>query len=172
VSTPPAARVRAAFGEGPLVSDWVQVTQEAMDGFADATRDHDWMHLDPERAREAGLGGTIAFGFWTLSMLSHFLRDALGSEYPAEAEYGFNYGLDRVRFLAPVPVGSRIRNRLTVEEVRDKGGGRCLVRTRNEVELEGADGPAMVAVWLIELFFPPHESEDAPSGPTDTRGAT
>jgi len=180
VSPPSARDLRAAFGEEPLVSDWLEVMPEAMQAFADATRDHDWMHLDPERAREAGLGGTIAFGFWTLSMLSHFMRDALGREYPPGVAYGFNYGLDRVRFVTPVPVGSRIRNRLTVRDVSEAGEGRFLVRTRNEVEIEGEARPAMVAEWLVQLVMEGGEDGAGEPGPRpgeaargpNTRGAT
>lgn len=150
-----ADEVRSDFGEGPLVSDWVEVTQDLMDGFAEATRDPDWMHVDPERAVREGLDGTIAFGFWTLSMLTWFLRNATGREYPPGVRLGFNYGLDRVRFVAPVPVGSRIRNHMTVRDVVARGPGRFLVRTHNEVELEGRVEPAMVADWLLLLVYPP-----------------
>lgn len=146
--------VRRDFGTDPFVSDWIEVTQATMDRFAEATDDRDWMHIDPERARREGFGGTIAFGFWTLAMLTAFLRTASGRDYPLGARYGFNYGLDRVRFIAPVPVGSRVRNRLVLTDVRQKGPGRFLLTTHNEVEIEGHDGPAMVADWLILLVYP------------------
>ncbi|MGI9629052.1 MAG: MaoC family dehydratase [Longimicrobiales bacterium] len=146
-------QVREDFGEGPYLSDWRTVEQPFMDQFAEATDDWDWMHTDPVRARAAGFDGTIAFGFWTLSMLTHFLRESTGREYPPGARFGYNYGLDRVRFLAPVPVGSRIRNRLTLVGVREKAPARFLVTTHNEVEIEGAEGPAMIADWLILLVY-------------------
>lgn len=146
-------QVRRDFGDGPYVSNWRRVEQVFMNQFAEATDDWDWMHTDPARAKEAGFDGTIAFGFWTLSMLTHFLRESTGREYPPDVRFGFNYGLDRVRFLAPVPVGSRIRNRLTLTDVREKGPGRFLVTTHNEVEVEGAEGPAMIADWLILLVY-------------------
>lgn len=153
------ADVRAAFGEGPFTSEWLDVTQEMMDRFADATKDPDWMHTDPERAaRDGPFDGTIAFGFWTLSMLTWFLRESTGHEYPTGAKYGFNYGLDRVRLMAPVPVGSRIRNHITVIDISDRGGGRFRVTTHNEVEIEGTEKPAMVADWLILLVFPAEKS--------------
>jgi len=153
VSRPTSADVAHSFGVGPLVSDWVDVRQQDMDGFAEVTGDHDWMHTDPERARAEGFDGTIAFGFWTLSLLTRFLREAVGSEYPPGARFGFNYGLDRVRFLAPVPVGVRVRSRLTFGEVREKDPGRFLVLIHSEVEVEGRDGAAMVADWLVLFVY-------------------
>ena len=149
-----AEDVRLGFGPEPLVSEWMEVTQDFMDGFSAATLDPDWMHTDPERARREGFAGTIAFGFWTLSMLTYFLRQAMGREYPDGVRHGYNYGLDWVRFLTPIPVGCRIRNRMHVLEVREKGPGRFVVTTHNEVEVEGAAEPAMVAVWLLMLVYP------------------
>ena len=153
VNVPTVEEIRESFGAAPLVTDWIEVRQEDMDGFARVTHDDDWMHTDPERARAAGFDGTIAFGFWTLSLLTCFLRDALGTEYPAGASYGFNYGLDRVRFLAPVPVGSRVRCRLSVVNVREKDPGRFLVALHNEVEAEALGSTVMTADWLILLVF-------------------
>ncbi len=154
MTLPTPEDVRHSFGPRPLVSDWIEVTQEAMNGFAGATGDFDWMHTDPARAREEGFDGTIAFGFWTLSLLTRCLRDGLGSEYPPGARFGFNYGLDRVRFLAPVPIGARVRNKLTVVDVREKEPGKFLVKTSNEIEVEGREGSAMIADWLILLVYP------------------
>lgn len=149
------ADVVAGLGGDTFVSGWVEVTQELTDRFADATRDPDWMHVDPERAaRDGPFEGTIAFGFWTLSMLTWFLRDATGREYPDGASYGFNYGLDRVRLTAPVPIGARIRNHLTITRVEERGPGRFLVTTHNRVEVEGEEKPAMVADWLVMFVYP------------------
>jgi len=153
MSLPTAETVRRSLGSGPLVSEWIEVRQEDMDAFARATHDDDWMHTDPARARAEGFDGTIAFGFWTLSLLTRFLRDAVGTEYPAGARFGFNYGLDRVRMLSPVPVGSRIRGHINVIDVREKVPGRFLVALHTEVEGEGLDGPVMVADWLILLVY-------------------
>jgi acyl dehydratase len=151
---PTATSVRATWGEAPHISDWLTVDQDLMNQFGAATLDPDWMHLDPERAASDGpFDGTIAFGFWTLSLLSYFVRQATGREYPDGAHYGLNYGLDRVRLLAPVPVGSRIRNRSVLVDVQDRGGGRFLLKTENQVEIEGEAKPAMVAEWLIMLFY-------------------
>lgn len=153
MSLPTEKAVRRGLGSGPLVSEWIEVLQQDMDAFARATHDHDWMHTDPARARAEGFDGTIAFGFWTLSLLTRFLRDAVGTEYPAGARFGFNYGLDRVRLLSPVPVGSRIRGHIDVTDVREKDPGRFLVSFHIEVEAEGLDGPVMVADWLILLVY-------------------
>lgn len=151
---PSPKEVEASFGTGPLVSSWLEVTQQLMDEFGAATLDPDWMHVDPVRAaRDGPFEGTIAFGFWTLSLLTHFLREVVGQDYPPGVSYGFNYGLDRVRFVRPIPVGSRIRNRMEIVEVRPKGEGRFLVRTRNRIEIEGDAGPAMVADWLMMLVY-------------------
>jgi len=154
MSPPTADQVRASFGTGLQVSNWVDVTQDLINQFGVSTKDPDWMHVDPERAaRDGPFGGTIAFGFWTLSLLTCFLRSVLGRDYPEGVRYGFNYGLDRVRFVTPVPVGSRIRNRMEVTDVRDRGDGRYVVTTRNQVEVMGEDRPAMVADWLVMLVY-------------------
>ena len=142
------------YGREARISDWLEVDQRSIDQFADATRDPDWMHIDPERARRDGpFDGTIAFGFWTLSMLTFLSRSTLGGDYPPGVRYGFNYGLDRVRLMAPVPIGSRIRNRFRILDIEDRGEGRFVVRTENTIEIEGEEKPAMVAVWLGMVVF-------------------
>ncbi len=143
-------------GRDTKVSEWLLVEQAYMDGFAKVTLDPDWMHTDPERAkREGSWDGTIAFGFWTLSMLTYFMRSTAGAPDPPGALYTLNYGLDRVRLMAPVPVGSRIRNHYRVLDIEDRGGGRFLSKSENRIEVEGLEKPAMVAVWLGMTFFPP-----------------
>lgn len=129
------------------VSDWLPVEQEVMNRFAEDTRDPDWMHIDPVRARREGpFGGTVAFGFWTLSMLTYFSYQL--KLHPEDAAYAVNYGLDRVRWIAPVPVGSRIRCRATLLDARYKDRDRIVMRTRNLIEIETREQPAMEAVWL------------------------
>lgn len=145
--------LRANLGEESAPSPWLDVKQEYMDRFAEATLDPDWMHIDPERARAEGLDGTIAFGFWTISMLTYFTRTVQGAEYPPGVRYGFNYGLEHVRLISPVPVGARIRNRSRLVDVVDKGGGRVLLKTENTVEIEGQDKPAMVAQRLTRFYY-------------------
>lgn len=142
------------IGQELGVSDWLEVTQDLVSGFGASTLDLDWMHIDPERAaRESPFGGTIAFGFWTLSMLTHFSHN-LGM-WPQDTAFGLNYGLDRVRWINPVKIGARIRMRCTLHgfEPRDDGG--YLIRTNNVVELED-ERPALVADWLG--VFHPNES--------------
>jgi acyl dehydratase len=142
------------YGRGDRVSEWLRVEQEDIDRFAIATRDPDWMHIDPERARREGpFDGTIAFGFWTISMLTYLTRSTLGGDYPPGVRYGFNYGFDRCRLMAPVPVGGRIRDRFRVVDIEDRGEGRFLVRTENTIEIEGEEKPAMVAIWLGMVVY-------------------
>lgn len=148
--------IRSFYGDGLSVSDWITVEQALIGKFGEATHDNDWMHTDPERARREGpFGETVAFGFWTISLLTYFARQTTGSDYPEGALYGLNYGLDRVRWLAPVPVGGRIRNVLRLTDVEARGSGRYLVKTENRVEIEGVDKPAMIAEWLILLVYEP-----------------
>jgi acyl dehydratase len=146
--------IRAFYGDSSRRSDWFTVTQELIDQFGISTCDSDWFHTDPERAKnESPYGGTIAFGFWTLSMLKHLSRQMSGADYPPGALFGINYGFERIRFPGPVPVGSRIRLHTTLADVTRRGGGRYLVKTDNTVEVEGQDQPALVAQWLFLLVF-------------------
>ncbi|KCZ51942.1 hypothetical protein HY29_05235 [Hyphomonas beringensis] len=128
------------------VSPWVQISQEQVNRFADVTIDPDWMHIDVERAKRGPVGQTIGQGFLTLSLLTHFSHalDFL----PEDVVYAYNYGLDRVRWIEPVPVGSRIRNRMRLLEVRDRGDRQYLIKTENHIEIENRDRPAMIAEWL------------------------
>lgn len=138
------------LGAPPLLSPWMDVTQPLVDLFADAISDHQFIHVDPERAaRETEFGGTIAHGFLVLSLLSKFAASVM--QLPGPDEVGINYGFDKVRFLAPVPVGRRIRGRFTVAERIPRNGG-TLVRFDAVVELEGHDRPAVSAEWLVLIF--------------------
>src|SRR4029079_15098795 len=113
--------IRAFYGGEARVSDWFIVEQSLIDKFGEATCDSDWMHTDPERARREGpFGGTIAFGFRTVSMMTYFARQTMGRDYPEGALYGLNYGFDRVRLMSPVPVGSRIRNRAKLIDIEER----------------------------------------------------
>lgn len=151
----PIEIIRNYYGREPRASDWFTVEQEAINRFGIATADSDWLHTDPERAaKESPYGGTIAFGFWTISMLTHFSRQTFGQDYPDGALYGLNYGFDRVRLLAPVRVGKRIRNHGRLMDVEDRGGHRYLVKTENKIEIEGEEKPAMMAEWLFMLVYP------------------
>lgn len=132
------------------VSEWMEITQERIDAFADATDDHQFIHVDPVAAELTPFGGTIAHGFLTLSLII-----PLVAEIPLDvgpARMGINYGLNKVRFPAPVPVGSRIRARLRLNAVTEVPGGLQLERTVT-VEVEGNDKPAMVAESLVRVYY-------------------
>ncbi len=144
-----------SYGTETAVSDWVRVEQSLTDKFAEATMDPDWMHLDPERCKRDGpYDTTIAFGFWTMSMLTHFIRQTTGREYPEGALYGFNYGFDRVRLTAPVKMGTRIRAHQKLVDVQDRGNGRFVIKNEVRIEIEGEEKPAMYAEWLGMMIYP------------------
>ncbi|QBI19400.1 MaoC family dehydratase [Egibacter rhizosphaerae] len=143
-----AEGLRALAGTHVGYTDWIEVTQEQVDRFADATGDHQWIHVDPERAADGPFGGTIAHGFLTLSMIPTVLPQVLDVR---GFSFGVNYGLDKVRFPSPVPVGSKVRAGVTVDEVSDVGGGVQTAYTVT-VEVDGADKPACVARFLERRF--------------------
>ncbi len=127
-------------------TDWFEVTQEQVNVFADCTLDHQFIHIDPEAAAKSPFGGTIAHGFLTLSMLAYFSESFSLS---IEGSYmGVNKGFDKVRFVAPVPVGSRIRCHTTVAEINEKKPGQYDFEMEISIEIEGGDKPALVAEWL------------------------
>jgi len=133
------------------VSDWLTVDQERINEFADCTGDHQWIHVDIERAqRESPLGSTIAHGYLTLALLSAMLME-LGV-VPAGVSRALNYGLDRVRFMAPVKAGARIRTRVVLMALDPLGKGRLLLKTQNTVEIEGEIKPALIAETLALLL--------------------
>src|SRR3712207_2722829 len=134
-------------------SDYVEVTQEQVNLFADATGDHQWIHVDPERAKSGPYGGTIAHGLYTLSITMLLFRGGEGISMQIPRKMGVNYGYNRVRFPAPVPVGKRIRGRsrlLSVEEVQPN-----VIQQVQEitVELEGESKPAMVAEMVTRMYL-------------------
>ncbi|WP_439635228.1 MaoC family dehydratase [Oceanicaulis sp.] len=128
-------------------SDWFEVTQDQVNTFADVTLDHQFIHVDPERARtESPFGGPIAHGFLTLSMLSHFAEKALPAFEPGVI--GINYGFEKVRFLTPVRVGSKIRGTFTLANVVERKPGQLQLTQDATVEIEGSESPALIAQWL------------------------
>jgi acyl dehydratase len=146
------AELLAARGTQVGASAWVTVTQPMIDEFARLTRDAQWIHVDPERARrESPLGTTIAHGFLTLSLLSSMIEQCIS--FPT-ARAGYNYGFDRVRFVAPVPVNAEIRGVFAIEDVRPIEGG-ADITWRAAVELRGAPKPALVATWLTRTLLHP-----------------
>jgi acyl dehydratase len=137
------------IGQEVAVGDWFEVAQERINLFAEATEDRQWIHTDPERAaRESPFKSTIAHGFLTLSLLSDMMMRAISV---GGVRMGLNYGLNRVRFVSPVPVGARIRGRFTLAAVEEIKGG--VQATWNvTVEREGNDKPACVAEWLVRYY--------------------
>ena len=143
--------LQARVGDELGVSSWVTVGQDRIDAFAACTGDHQWIHVDAERAaRESPLGTTIAHGYLTLSLLP-MLTAEIGL-IPDGVASALNYGSDRVRFLAPVPSGTRVRARTTLVSAVEKRPGQILLTTRSAVEIEGHDTPALVADTLALLM--------------------
>lgn len=145
-----AAAVLAAVGQELGPTDWITLTQQRIDRFADATGDHQWIHVDPQRARSGPFGGTIAHGYLTLALASLFLPQLLRYEHLA---MGLNYGCDRVRFPAPVRAGARIRGLGQVMAATPLADGAVQVTIRITVQIEGADKPACVADTISRLHF-------------------
>jgi len=144
------ATIDSCVGRELGVSDWVAVDQARIDAFAACTGDRQWIHVDVERAkRESPFGGTIAHGYLTLSLLA-----ALAIEIgliPPDASAGLNYGLDKVRFMTPVKAGARVRSRVTLLSAERKEGGRIIIKTMNELQIEGEEKPVLIAESLAML---------------------
>jgi acyl dehydratase len=145
--------LKALIGKETRVGDWHTVTQEEVNQFAEATGDHQWIHVDVERAKNGPFGGTIAHGFWTLSAAPFIMRGGEGVQVRLPSRMGVNYGLNRVRFMSPVHVGKRIRGRaklVSVEEVQPK-----VIQQISEitVEIEGETKPAMVAESVTRSYL-------------------
>ena len=146
----PLEEIRSKVGEEIGVSGWLTIDQQRIDEFADATDDHQFIHVDPEAAARTPLGRTIGHGFLSLSMLSRMAADAM--LVPDNIKMALNYGLDRVRFIAPVKSGKRIRGRFRLDSVDEKAPGQLLLRHTVTVEIEGEEKPALTAEWLGLLF--------------------
>jgi acyl dehydratase len=143
------AEMRSLAGQEVAVSDWVDITQQRVDMFADATDDHQWIHVDPERCvRESPFKAPVAHGFLTLSLLSSLFEKSMRM---ADAKMVVNYGMNKVRFPAPVPVGSRVRARLTLLKVTDLADGAQL-EWSVLMEREGGDKPVCVAELLMRRY--------------------
>jgi acyl dehydratase len=138
--------LRAMVGEELGVSDWFAIDQQRVDAFADVTEDHQFIHVDPERARETPFGGTIAHGLLTLSLIV-----PLAIDFVPEIEgrqLVVNYGFDKVRFPAPVKVGARIRARVELTDVAERKPGQVIMKLAVTIEIEGGEKPALIAEWL------------------------
>lgn len=143
--------MRTMIGEEVGVSNWLTVDQKMIDQFAECTGDRQWIHIDPERARkESPFRVPIAHGYLTLSLLTAFAVEI--GLLPENTQAAFNHGLDEVRFLAPVRVGSRVRMRTVLQSMEDKGPGQYLVKTLNTIEIEGDQRPALTAEALVMFY--------------------
>ncbi len=140
------AAYRALIGRELGVSGWHRIDQAAIDTFADLTNDHQFIHVDPVRARATPLGGTVAHGFLTVSLLSRFAHEVVPPL--AGAVMSVNYGIDKLRFLAPVPAGARLRARFALKDLRERRPREWLLVLNVQVELEGSENPVLIAEWL------------------------
>jgi acyl dehydratase len=142
--------IRTRIGSEIGVSSWLTVDQGRIDGFADATEDRQFIHTDPVAAAQTPFGGTIAHGFLTLSLLSRMGAEAM--LIPDGLKMAVNYGLDRVRFIAPVKSGKRVRGSFVLDSVEEKAPGQMLMSHTVTVEIEGEEKPALTAIWLGLIF--------------------
>ncbi len=147
----PLEDIRARIGQEVGVSSWLEVSQQRIDDFAEATEDRQFIHVDPDTAAQTPFGGTIAHGFLSLSLLSRMGAEAM--LIPDGIKMAVNYGLDRVRFIAPVRSGKRVRGRFTLDSVDEKAPGQILMRHVVTVEIEDETKPALTAVWLGLIFI-------------------
>ena len=140
--------IESATGEEVGTTEWVEITQERVDQFADATGDHQWIHVDVEKAKEGPFGGTIAHGYLTLSLIPWLSAQVIDLQTSGAK---LNYGVNKVRFPAPVPVGSRVRDTVSVREVTDLPSGKQLT-LGHVIEIEGGGKPACVAETVVLLL--------------------
>ncbi|MGZ2411735.1 acyl dehydratase [Sphingomonas sp. F9_3S_D5_B_2] len=142
--------IRSRVGSETGVSGWITVDQERIDAFAEATEDRQFIHIDPAAAAASPFGGTIAHGFLSLSLLTRMGAEAM--LLPTGLSMAVNYGLERVRFLAPVRSGKRVRGRFSLDSAEEKAPGQLLLRHTVTVEIEGEEKPALTAQWLCLMF--------------------
>ena len=143
--------LKGKIGEDYGQSEWMTITQDQVNAFADCTGDHQWIHVDIEKAKKGPFGGPIAHGFLTLSLLPVF--SGASKYFPKGIIMAVNYGLNKVRFVNNVPVGSRIRSNLTLTDVQEKPGNRVLMTVTHTIEIEGQEKPACVAEQLSMFFL-------------------
>ena len=147
----PIARLAERVGSELGTSSWITLDQTRINEFAHCTGDNQWIHVDADRAaRESPFGGTIAHGYLTLALLAPTTFEVMVAN--VALKQALNYGLDKVRFIAPVRAGKRVRNRIKITAVEDKSGGRFLVTTENTIEIDGEEKPALVATALAMLM--------------------
>jgi acyl dehydratase len=155
------ADVAGLVGQELGISDWITVDQTMIDQFANATHDHQFIHVDPERAKaESPFGGTIAHGFLSLSLLSAMNYETMPKI--REQTMGINYGFDKVRFMSPVKSGARVRGHFTLADSRFRGAGMLMTTYEVSIEIENEKKPALTATWItIVQFDPKDRPEDA-----------
>jgi acyl dehydratase len=146
----PKEEMLDAIGTKFEPGEWIEITQDRINTFADCTEDHQFIHVDVEAAKNTPFGGTIAHGFLTLSLLSK-LAEGNGI-VPENIVMGLNYGFDKVRFLAPVAAGKRVRSHAEVADVTQKDDNRFLIKQAISVEIEGEETPALIAEWLTMVI--------------------
>ena len=146
-------KLRGRVGQVVGVSDWLVIDQKRIDQFAECTDDHQWIHVDVEKAAKGPFGKTIAHGFLTLSLISGMSKCIQLPLDNSEVQMSINYGLNKVRFLNPVPVNSKVRTRVTLAEVEEKTPGRILLTYSHTIEIEGQNKPACVAENLGMVFL-------------------
>ena len=140
------AEITARIGTEIGTSEWVTIDQARIDAFAEVTEDRQYIHVDPEAAAQSDFGGTVAHGFLTLSLLSRFAADVM--LVPPELKMAVNYGFNNVRFLAPVPVGAKVRGIFRLTNIEEKGPGKLLMHHNVMVDIDVTDKPALTADWL------------------------
>ena len=147
----PLDEFKQLIGKDNGTTDWIVIDQDRINGFADVTEDHQWIHVDAEKAKQGPFGTTIAHGFLTLSLTSVF---SYAGKYSIEgAQMVINYGLNKVRFINPVPVGSRIRSKMVITAIEAKKPNQILVTNTHTIEIEGQEKPACVAEALGMYFL-------------------
>lgn len=147
----PLEKFKELIGQNNGITDWITIDQDRINRFADVTEDHQWIHVDVEKAQKGPFGTTIGHGYLTLSLLSIF---GYASKYSIEgSKMVINYGLNKVRFINPVPVGSRIRSKIVLTAIQEKKPGQILVTNTHTIEIEGQEKPACVAEALGMYFL-------------------
>jgi acyl dehydratase len=142
--------IKSKVGQELGTSDWIEVTQDRIQAFADATEDQQFIHTDPALAAQTPFGGTIAHGFLSLSLLSRLATDVM--LVPDTTRMGVNYGFEKVRFLSPLRSGKRVRGRFTLTAFEEKRPGQYQITHDVTVEIEGEDKPALIATWIGQVF--------------------
>ena len=146
----PLEKMKEMIGQELGTTDWFGIDQDRINAFADCTLDHQWIHVDEEAAAKGPFGKTIAHGYLTVSLLPHFSENYV--VLPEGTMMAINYGMNKLRLINPVQVGSKIRDRIVLTDVVDKGDGRILTTTTHTIEIEGIEKPACVAE-VLTMFF-------------------